>query len=963
MVASEAMAQTPPPATGDWDISDTTVLSDQQITVQGNVNVLRGGSLSLTNVDLRIDLPSDGAYNIEVASGGTMTLDRVTIDSADGSSVFNFTILGTATIGGTDSDNSIIRRMDGATAPNPLVAPQGLVVRSSSVLVYNTTIERCRGFAIAVMPSGLSDITPVFQYCTIRNNGGGMYCGGLIVSSGDAVVRNCDFYANGLGELIAIAAAPYVTGCTFGAFLSFSATGVSAAALAEPTIVDCDFSWIGSAINSVLANIKVRGGSVAACGAGVNVIGGNPTITGLSIDACPVPMVLNSTTATLADCSISGFVTPGYAVSIDGGRPTLKGFEIDLALMGGGIRIINSSRAIIDACNISVTSNLDAISVDRSTPSIKDCLVEGAQDGIDLTWSAAAIEGCTIQDNSGWGIIARFERPTVTNNRFGTGNAENVDGRILYIFHVTVYVEFENGTAANNTTVTATNDIDVEVLGVVTDETGYAFDEMLPEYVLTNENQAIQYAPYRLLAMLDDLINMTSIEIGTNPNITLVLRPIPNDPPMVEITSPVEGIEYNAWDYPDGIPVCGTAVDPEDGPLEKYWSLWTMGLPPEPDPLQLDPGTWQMSLSAVDSKGQQSIAWVNFTVVAVPPERFGIAIVLPADGFKTSPGRGFDFGADLAFDENPYLNITAPPNVTWWSDIEGELPIGRTGSAALLELGTHEIFVNITPMHPQFHPEAYIDSVTVEVIAPVVVAHISLPEDGTSHRDDVPINLSARGSNVIWYNDPTYEVLYKWSSSISGSLGQGKELSIPALPLGVHTISLNVTTEPYYYLFDIATVTITVQHVTPPNNPPVAMIELLSESLVEGEPVNLSASSSSDPDDDPLSYLWDLGDGNTSTEMEPSHAYESPGNYTIRLTVTDERGLEANVEVTIEVLKAEDPGLGPGPGPGPGPGDGDDDGPRDPNEEFYGWLFLLILIVLLVAMILLAYRGRRREEI
>jgi len=39
----------------------------------------------------------------------------------------------------------------------------------------------------------------------------------------------------------------------------------------------------------------------------------------------------------------------------------------------------------------------------------------------------------------------------------------------------------------------------------------------------------------------------------------------------------------------------------------------------------------------------------------------------------------------------------------------------------------------------------------------------------------------------------------------------------------------------------------------------------------------------------PYTYEWDFGDGNTSTEEIPAHAYSSAGEYTISLTVTDDR--------------------------------------------------------------------------
>jgi len=40
----------------------------------------------------------------------------------------------------------------------------------------------------------------------------------------------------------------------------------------------------------------------------------------------------------------------------------------------------------------------------------------------------------------------------------------------------------------------------------------------------------------------------------------------------------------------------------------------------------------------------------------------------------------------------------------------------------------------------------------------------------------------------------------------------------------------------------------------------------------------------------PYSYEWDFGDGDTSTSERPRRAYKSPGDYTVSLTVTDDRG-------------------------------------------------------------------------
>ena len=58
---------------------------------------------------------------------------------------------------------------------------------------------------------------------------------------------------------------------------------------------------------------------------------------------------------------------------------------------------------------------------------------------------------------------------------------------------------------------------------------------------------------------------------------------------------------------------------------------------------------------------------------------------------------------------------------------------------------------------------------------------------------------------------------------------------------------------------------------------------------------NFSSAGSSDPEGTALSYRWDFGDGGTSTAANPSHTYNSNGQYTVRLTVTDGAGTATTV--------------------------------------------------------------------
>ncbi|MBY8874064.1 ThuA domain-containing protein [Micromonospora sp. PLK6-60] len=65
--------------------------------------------------------------------------------------------------------------------------------------------------------------------------------------------------------------------------------------------------------------------------------------------------------------------------------------------------------------------------------------------------------------------------------------------------------------------------------------------------------------------------------------------------------------------------------------------------------------------------------------------------------------------------------------------------------------------------------------------------------------------------------------------------------------------------------------------------------------------VRFSSAGSRDPDGGTLTYAWKFGDGQTSTEANPTHTYATAGNYTAQLTVINPNGRTAvaNVPVTV----------------------------------------------------------------
>ena len=75
-----------------------------------------------------------------------------------------------------------------------------------------------------------------------------------------------------------------------------------------------------------------------------------------------------------------------------------------------------------------------------------------------------------------------------------------------------------------------------------------------------------------------------------------------------------------------------------------------------------------------------------------------------------------------------------------------------------------------------------------------------------------------------------------------------------------------------------------------------------------GEPVSF-VNESSFENGEIVAYAWDFGsgDGDTSTEENPSKRYSAPGDYTVSLTVTTDNGREKSCQKTVRVYDAGTP--------------------------------------------------------
>ncbi|MFC2080397.1 FISUMP domain-containing protein [Bacteroidota bacterium] len=84
--------------------------------------------------------------------------------------------------------------------------------------------------------------------------------------------------------------------------------------------------------------------------------------------------------------------------------------------------------------------------------------------------------------------------------------------------------------------------------------------------------------------------------------------------------------------------------------------------------------------------------------------------------------------------------------------------------------------------------------------------------------------------------------------------------------------------------------------------PPVAAFTASPTSIAEGDTVHFTDQSTNEP----ISWAWDFGDGNSSSEQNPSHTYELEGTYSVGLTATNSAGSHADTVIDMITVTAID---------------------------------------------------------
>jgi len=298
------------------------------------------------------------------------------------------------------------------------------------------------------------------------------------------------------------------------------------------------------------------------------------------------------------------------------------------------------------------------------------------------------------------------------------------------------------------------------------------------------------------------------------------------------------------------------------------------------------PGRYLASLTVDDGSGQpcgadtaEASIVVNTTPVAVP-----------------GPARRVSVAETIAFDGRQSFDADGRITAYEWDFGDGTRSTDAQPTHAYDRPGTY--IVQLTVADDAGLPNSKASATTTIVVnaPPVSVA-------GADQSAAIGEPLVFDGSAS---SDPDGRLLtWDWNFG-NGDTGTGQKTTYAFSRPGTYRVQLTVRDDSGT---DSATADNTLS--VRVNAPPVALAG--PDQLVTASAVTFDGTASSDSDDAVGQYTWDFGDGSTGTGPRPTHVYEAPGRYPVRLTVTDRSGTKWNsatdsMTVTVNARPIADPG-------------------------------------------------------
>jgi PKD repeat protein len=118
---------------------------------------------------------------------------------------------------------------------------------------------------------------------------------------------------------------------------------------------------------------------------------------------------------------------------------------------------------------------------------------------------------------------------------------------------------------------------------------------------------------------------------------------------------------------------------------------------------------------------------------------------------------------------------------------------------------------------------------------------------------------------------------------------------------GVFTVRLRIVDEAGLVTTSSVPVAITVA-----NRAPAASLGTLEGTARAEVPVQFTGTAG-DEDGAVVAWAWEFGDGSRAERIDPTHTYETPGTYIVRLTVADDDGATSETVSTVLLVEEAPP--------------------------------------------------------
>ncbi len=334
-----------------------------------------------------------------------------------------------------------------------------------------------------------------------------------------------------------------------------------------------------------------------------------------------------------------------------------------------------------------------------------------------------------------------------------------------------------------------------------------------------------------------------------------------------------------------------SSTDPKGEALTYSWTFGdgSTGSGVAPTHIYTAAGSYSVTLKVTNTDTLSATATATATIAAgpVPP-------VANAGGpYSGTAGTALTFSGTSSSDPKGETLTYA------WTFGDGGTGSGVSPVHTYAAAGAYAVTLKVTNTDALSSTAAA--TATIATAAQPPVANPGGPYTGTA---GTAITFSGTASS-----DPKGETLtYAWTFG-DGSTGTGVNPSHTYSAAGTYTITLKVTDTDSLTATATATAAIIAAAQAPVANAggPYAG--------TAGAAILFSASASSDPRNEALSYAWAFGDGGSGTGLSPTHTYAAAGTYAVTLKVTNTDGLSATATAAATIATAPQAPVGNAGGP------------------------------------------------